>query len=631
MRWYQDAGLGLFIHWGAYSAAGVEASWPVMAPELSEVMFNTQSRITFKDYELLPAGFNPVDFNAEEWVHMAKDAGMRYIVFTAKHHDGFCMFDAPDTDYKITNTPYGKDICLELSDACAKLEMPLGFYYSPPDMHHSGYRNLQKDVIRNWTGEPKRREWSSYLDYMEGHIRKLLTDYGDVKVLWFDGLSSHGKYDPPRFHKLIHELSPGTLINDRLGDGFDFVTPEQYIPRKGIPSRSGKPPAGLDPDGDGFYRLICFLFKIPGIKVWIRRQMRKYSEGTMELTPVHQEEYPSPEHFQPWETCMTMGQSWAYNPDETNWRAPEILIQNLVEVVSRGGNYLLNIGPTDKGIFPPEAVERLKYIGKWMKDFGDCVYGTTYTPLHGQSWGQATYKDDKVFLHIPKWPDNKKLKINFFPVRAKSISLFNGEALAFSQDGKQLEISLPGEEADQAVSVITVNINGNEEGWSDYSAPVIDRIEPEKYMKTQAIKCALINSSLNFIIAFFTYRLRTGLPFSEAAADILITVAIIVFINAWILISSARKEYAKGNIALKVPSLGRIKLPEGAALRSLIITIFCVIIFGGLFMSGLIYLISPAGLSNWTYIIIKTLYIGAAAAIAAVVSIRTVIRDESGN
>ena len=152
LAWYQQAKFGLFIHWGAYSVAGVEASWPIMAPDLSEAMFRTQARITEKEYSSLPGRFNPLGFDAQAWVRTAQEAGMRYIVITAKHHDGFCMFDAPGTDYKITKTPFGRDVCLELSQACAKAGMPLGFYYSPPDMHHPGYRDTSKPVTSNWTG-----------------------------------------------------------------------------------------------------------------------------------------------------------------------------------------------------------------------------------------------------------------------------------------------------------------------------------------------------------------------------------------------------------------------------------------------------------------------------------------------
>ncbi len=167
----------------------------------------------------------------------------------------------------------------------------------------------------------------------------------------------------------------------------------------------------------------------------MRKLMHKYSDGTLELTPVHKEPHPSPEHFQPWETCMTMGQTWAYNPKETDWKAPGTLVRNLVNVVSRGGNYLLNAGPTAQGTFPPEAVERLKYIGRWMKRYNQAIYGTTYTPLQGQPWGQATRKGDKLYLHVFAWPADGKLAVDPFPGQAKAVELLGGEALAFNQQG----------------------------------------------------------------------------------------------------------------------------------------------------------------------------------------------------
>ena len=625
LAWYQEARFGMFIHWGAYSAAGVEASWPIMAPDLSEAMFRTQNRIGEAEYVALPATFNPVDFDADAWVRTAKDAGIRYMVLTSKHHDGFCMFDAPGTDYKITNTPYGKDICLELAQACARAGMPLGFYYSPPDMHHPGYRDTSKPAVENWTGEPNRKEWATYLDYMESHIRKLLTDYGEVSVIWFDALSNHGKYDPQRFHKLIHELSPKTLINDRLGDGFDFVTPEQFIPKTGIPARTGKPVAGLDPGGDGFFRLICFLFKIPGVRGWIRAQMQKYSDGTLELTPVHQEPYPSPEQFQPWETCMTIGQSWAYNPKETNWKAPGELVRNLVNVVSRGGNYLLNVGPTARGVFPPEAVERLQHVGRWMKTYHQAVYGTTYTPLLGQAWGQATRKGDNIYLHIAAWPADGRLVIEPFPGQARSAALFAGEPLPFHQTGQRLEITLPSHSPDPDVSVLVVGIDGAEKGWAAYSPPAVTRIAPEKYMQSQAVSSALINAVLNGLIAFFSYRARAAVPFAEAAVDVLITVLIIAFLVAWIGVGLARQEAAKGNLALPAGARRKWKLPKNAALAGLLIAVPCTLLFGGVILDGLLYLLSPNGFSGWAYIGVKTLYTGATGALASILAIWSVV------
>ncbi len=629
LAWYQDAKFGLFIHWGAYSVAGVEASWPIMAPALSAAMFGTQVTIAERDYVQLPARFNPEDFNADEWVRIAKEAGMGYIIITSKHHDGFCMFDAPGTDYKITNTPYGKDICLELAEACARSGMPLGFYYSPPDMHHPGYRDTSKPSTKNWTGEPKRKEWAGYLDYMESHIRKLLSDYGDVAVIWFDGLSNHGKYDPVRFHTLIHELSPNTLINDRLGDGFDFVTPEQFIPKKGIPARTGKPNPSLDPGGDGFFKLVSSLAPVPLIGGWLRKQIRKYGQGTLELTPVHQEPYPAPDHFQPWETCMTMGQSWAYNPQETKWKAPGQLIRNLVSVVSRGGNYLLNVGPNAGGTFPPEAVDRLQHIGRWMKTYNKSIHGSTYTPLQGQTWGQATRKEDKVYLHVFDWPADGKLAIDNFPGQARTVSLFAEEPLPFTQRGQSLAITLPAQGPDADVSVLEVEIDPSEKGWSEYSAPIPASVEPRKYIKDQAKASFLINAVLNGALAFCAYSFYKHFSYIEVAKDILITVFVIAFLTSWIMVGSARGEYRKGNLTRHPTTNRGLKLPRGPILRGLIIGLACAVVFGGMLLSGPIYLISPGGMGNWAYAFFKTLYTGASGALASALTVLSVVSDEN--
>jgi len=627
-EWYQQAKFGLFIHWGAYCVAGAEASWPIMAPDLSEAMFGTQTRISESDYRALPARFNPVDFDAEAWVRTARAAGMRYIVFTSKHHDGFCMFDAPGTDYKITNTPFGREICLELSQACARNDMRLGFYYSPPDMHHPGYRDTRKPATENWLGEPKRKEWAGYLDYMESHIRKLLTDYGPVSILWFDGLANHLKYDPERFHKLVRSLSPDTLINDRLGDDFDFVTPEQFIPKLGIPIRTGKPPAGVDPGGDGFFSLVNSMFKVPGLRGWIRRQLKKYNDGSLELTPVMQETYPSPQRYQPWETCMTMGQTWGYNPQETNWKTSRALIRNLVEVVSRGGNYLLNVGPTELGTFPPEATERLKQIGEWMRKHGESIYGATYTPLQGAEWGRATLKNERIYLHLFEWPSSGRLKISGFPVSANKVSLLNEAQLRFKQDGQELEIDLPDIDPDEDVPVLVVDFSDTGKALVNFSPEKETKTSTLQYIKKQAIANGWINSVINGVIAFFTYRLRGPIPYAEAAIDILITVLIIVYLISWLSIGSTRNEVIKGNLPDRVKGWPALKLPHSAGLSALLISMVCVILFGGLFMDGLLYVLAPGGFNNWVYFVIKTLYTGLCAALASSLTIQSVVRTE---
>jgi alpha-L-fucosidase len=628
MDWYHKAKFGLFIHWGAYSVAGAEASWPIMAPALSEAMFGTQISITEKDYSALPAQFNPVDFDPDEWVRLAEEAGMRYIVITSKHHDGFCMFDAPGTDYKITNTPFGRDICLELSQACARAGMPLGFYYSPPDMHHPGYRDTRKPVAKNWTGEPKRKEWGEYLDYMESHIRKLLTDYGEVAVLWFDGLTNHGKYDPVRFHKLVHELSPKTLINDRLGDDYDFITPEQFIPKHGIPARTGKPNPSLDPGGDGFFRLVSSLSTVPVLGGWLRKKVKKYGEGGLELTKIHQEPFPSPEHFQPWETCMTMGNSWAYNPKETSWKEPKTLVQNLVKVVSRGGNFLLNIGPTALGAFPPEAVERLHHISRWMKTYRKSIYGTMYTPLQGQSWGQATRSGDNICLHISDWPIDGKLVIENFPGSARTVNLFAGEALPFSQVEARLEITLPSQGPDPDVSVLSVEIDPAEKGWSDYNVPIPATVEPKKYIKDQAISSFIVNAVLNGLLAFCAYSFYKSFTYRQVATDILVTVFIITFLTSWIMVGSARNEYKKGNLTLHPTTRRGLNLPKSSFLRGMIIGAACTIVWGGL-LSVVAYLVSPGEMNNWIYAFFKTIYTGLSGALASALTVTSVVSDEN--
>lgn len=634
LDWYLESRFGMFIHWGAYAAAGVEASWSMMAPDLSEAMFGTTTRISEAEYQALPAQFNPFDFDAEGWVHTAQKAGMRYIVMTAKHHDGFCMFDAPGTDYKITKTSFGRDVCKEMADACHAAGMPLGFYYSPPDMHHPGYRDIRKPVVDTWTGEPNRKEWASYLDYMETHLRKLLSDYGPISIIWFDGLTNMGKYDPARFHSLVHSLSPQTLINDRLGGGFDFITPEQFIPKDGIPVRTGKPPAGIDPGGDGFFRLVVQMFKVPGLRGWVRKQMQKYQDGTMQLAPVLQEPYPSPERFQPWETCMTIGGSWGYNPKETAWKSSGELVRNLVRVASRGGNYLLNVGPTGWGAFPTQVLERLNSIGQWMKVHGEAIYGSTYTPLQNQPWGEATRKGSQIYLHIfdwpvnTNWPNGPRLEIADFPVSAQAVRLMeDGSSLSFSQNGSTLEVILPLEAPDPDVSVLVVDFTDPNQNLTRFSPTKETRLLPLQYLWAQSKGSLVINTIINGLIALLTYRLRPQIPFGEAAVDILITTGIIAWLVSWLVIGSARSEVIKGNIALSAQKLGP-KLPwsavKGPGLRAWLITLAFIVIFGGLVLDGALYLLAPSGLSGWGYIIFKTLYTGVCAGLACAAAIQSV-------
>ena len=457
LNWYTSAKFGLFVHWGPYSLAGVEASWPIMAPELATVAFGKQPAISEAAYVSLPQRFNPTKFDPRDWVRSAQHAGMRYLVFTAKHHDGFCMFDAPGTEYKITNTPYGRDLCAELAEACAEASMVLGFYYSPPDMHHHGYRDTSMPVAANWLGEPDRPEWDEYLDYMESHIRKLLTEYGDISLLWFDGLSSHEKYDPPRFHGLVQELSPTTLVNDRLGGRPDFVTPEQYIPSEGIPIRS-EPARGLT---DIQFRWLLRLLGAPLLGTWLMKLAQRYGEGNLRLSRIPSARYPDLADFQPWETCMTINRTWAYNPTDRAYKPSSQLIRNLVNVVGRGGNYLLNIGPTPEGRFPPEAEQRLCEIGQWMTINSQAIHDTTYGPLQDVPFAVTTARPGVIYLHVLERPADSQLVLEGLDEVSSIRLLATGEQLTFSQSGGRLVIEVPHRAPDPVVSILAIHTNQN--------------------------------------------------------------------------------------------------------------------------------------------------------------------------
>ena len=342
------------------------------------------------------------------------------------------MFDSAYTGYKITNTPYGKDILGQLAAACRREGMPLGFYYSPPDMNHPGYRDTSKPASENWQGEPTRPEWFLYLDYMEAQLRELLTRYGDVFVIWFDGLRDQGKYDGLRFHQLIHQLSPATLINNRIGLPGDFETPEQFLP-KGIPTRSsGVRLVGVNPDQAG---------NVASARV------------------------PRPEDFRPWETCMTINHTWAVNKRDRDFKSTTQLIRTLVEVASKGGNFLLNVGPGPDGTFQPEFQERLRGIGKWLETNGEAIYGTTYGPIQNVAFAKTTTKGRIVYVHLFEWPSvdltlgwpEDNLATLGLKSKVVRVALLAGDiTLDFDQSLGRLRIRLPRQAPAAAVPVVSI-------------------------------------------------------------------------------------------------------------------------------------------------------------------------------
>jgi alpha-L-fucosidase len=353
--WQREAKFGMFIHWGPYSVAGVEASWPILAPN---------GEITEAEYRALPARFNPVHFDPVAWIDLAREAGQRYIVFTTKHHDGFCMFDSEYTDYKVTRTPYGKDVVRQLADACHAKQMPLGFYYSPPDMNHPGYRDTSKLSATNYRGEPERPEWPLYLEYMSLQLHELLTNYGPVAEVWFDTVdpNAQARYDGQRFLDEVRRLQPSALVNNRMGVPGDFATPEQFIP-KAIPVRG------------------------------VRMDSPDHSAADKQAITV-----PSPKDFQPWEACMTINDTWAYRPKDRDFKSADLLTRSMVEIISRGGNFLLDVGPQPDGRIQPEFVERLEAVGRWVHLNADAIYGSTYGPIQGEPQYRTTARGESVYV-----------------------------------------------------------------------------------------------------------------------------------------------------------------------------------------------------------------------------------------
>ncbi|HTN08224.1 alpha-L-fucosidase [Agriterribacter sp.] len=364
MDWWRQSRFGLFIHWGLYSIPAGE--WN--GNPNHDVLIRETGQITLEDYNEYLKQFNPERFNAEDWVLMAKNAGMKYIVITAKHHDGFCLFDSQETEFDIASTPFKRDILKELSDACLKHEMALGFYYSIMDWHHPHYLPRRK-WEKNRPAEGA--DMKEYTTYMKKQLKELLTKYDNVAVLWFDGEweKTWTHEDGEDLYKYLRALKPGLIINNRVDKGRtdnggiskdstfygDFGTPEQEIPINML--------KGMD-----------------------------------------------------WESCMTMNDHWVYNKSDQNWKSSESLIHKLIDISAKGGNFLLNVGPTAEGLFPGESVERLKEIGDWMKVNGEAIYNTKAGPFQQLPWGRSTQKkvDDHktvVYLHVFDWPDEGELSI----------------------------------------------------------------------------------------------------------------------------------------------------------------------------------------------------------------------------
>jgi alpha-L-fucosidase len=406
LKWWTDARFGMFIHWGIYSVpAGQWNGAPVKG--LGEwIMF--RAPIPVHDYEKLASQFNPVKFNADEWVAIAKNAGMKYITITSKHHDGFAMYGSKVSKYNIVDaTPYHHDVIKDLAAACQRAGLKMCFYYSQTQDWHE-----PDGVGNNWDfpDEAKKNFQSYYDQKVIPQVRELLTNYGPVGLIWFDTPRNITAQQSQQLADLVHQLQPNCLVSGRVGHNL----------------------GDYDSAGDN-----------------------QISVGTVK---------------RPWETPVTMNDTWGFRKDDDHWKSPTVLIQQLATATSRGGNYLLNVGPTSEGVIPPPSVERLAEVGKWTKANGESIYATSPSPFpYTLPWGVITTKPGRIYLHVFRAPGKELTVFGLQSKVQRAYLLSNHAALKVAQSPESegeyawLRVSLPAQMPDSSDSVIALEIAGNAE------------------------------------------------------------------------------------------------------------------------------------------------------------------------
>jgi alpha-L-fucosidase len=396
MQWWKDAKFGMFIHWGIYSVPS--GKWGETTTYGEWIMHS--AKIPRAEYGALAEKFNPIKFNADEWVKLAKDAGQKYIVITSKHHDGFAMFGSKASKYNIVDaTPFKRDILKELAEACRKQDMKLGFYYSQAqDWYHPGGAvsgNVEWD-------ETHKGDMNKYIDEIAvPQVKEILANYGDVAVLWWDTPTNMTKEMTEKLAALTKPY-PNLITNNRLGAGMggDLETPEQFVPATGFPGRN-------------------------------------------------------------WEVCMTMNGHWGYNAYDDRWKSTEDLLRKLIDIVSKGGNFLLNVGPNQYGIIPEVCQQNLREMGAWLNMNGDAIYGTQASPFPFLSWGRATRKGQTLYLHVFDWPKDGKLVVPFGNKITKAFLLADSKTnLKVSAEKEKSTIQLPAYAPDKIASVIAIEFDG---------------------------------------------------------------------------------------------------------------------------------------------------------------------------
>lgn len=428
MQWWRDARFGMFIHWGDYAQLAGNYKGKQVGRGGEWIM--NRAKIPVAEYQQFAKQFNPVKYDADAWVKTAKDAGMKYIVITAKHHDGFALFKSNASKWNIADaTPYGKDVLTPLAAACKKYGIKLGFYYSQAqDWNNPGGAAARKIATEGWAN-PDSAQIDAYTQAHSGHwdplqtsatmsdyidkvavpqVKELLTNYGEVAVLWWDTPTNMTDEYAQKLQDAL-ALQPNIITNDRLkrpNFAGDYKTPEQKIPNQS--------------ELDG----------------------------------------------RDWETCMTMNGTWGYKSYDQKWKSTETLIRNLEDIASKNGNYLLNVGPDASGQFPEGSLTALKGIGQWMKVNGEAIYATQGSPLPALDWGRCTQKKNgsntTLYLHVFNWPANGQLHVPGVKGKVTSAKLLaNGKKLTTTTGTDELLINVPAQAPDAISTVIKVEVAGS--------------------------------------------------------------------------------------------------------------------------------------------------------------------------
>ena len=386
MKWFRDARFGMFLTWSPGCLSGLELSWGRKGRPFDGGHEEDEKTVSAAVYDQYYKQFNPFKFNAREWVKIASDAGMKYIVFTTKHHDGFANFHTKQSDYNIANTPFKRDIVRELTDACHEAGVGFGAYYSPRDWYHPDY--LKGDN-------------SKYRAFYAGQLRELLTNYGEIDILWFDNTTGPvDKWDWQGVMDMIYKLQPDILVNDRYGNGWpgDFYTPEQVI---GAFNRN-----------------------------------------------------------RPWESCTTLvdGQ-WSFRPGGIMCTLREALGM-LLGTAGGDGNLLLNVGPTPAGEIEPRQAARLREVGAWLKQYGAAVYGTRGGPYISGHWGYCTLKENRIYLHLAG-RDTPELALPPLGRKILSSRLLSGGKVEVLQNSRAVKIRVPERRREEPVTVVELAVDGS--------------------------------------------------------------------------------------------------------------------------------------------------------------------------